>query len=141
MAVETTPAVVELSIPSRPEFVSIARLAMLGVASRMQFTYDEVEDIRLAVGEACTTAVGRAMSANRPDAVITIRSEILENKLTIVVEDEVGEVPEVPAAMPPPENLNEENLGALLMELLVDEFTAEPTAKGGTRVTMVKYAG
>jgi serine/threonine-protein kinase RsbW len=107
----------------------------------MQFTYDEVEDIRLAVGEACTTAVGRAMSANRPDSVIAIRSEILENKLTIEVEDEIGQQPETLVAAPPPESLNEENLGALLMELLVDEFKVEPTAKGGTRVIMVKYAG
>jgi serine/threonine-protein kinase RsbW len=141
VAVETTPAVVELSIPCRPEFVSVARLAMLGVASRMQFTYDEVEDIRLAVGEACTTAVGRAMNANKTNAQITIRSEILENKLTIEVEDKVGRMPEVTAAAAPPESLNEENLGALLMELLVDEFTVEPTAEGGTRVRMVKYAG
>ena len=141
MAVETTPAIVGLSIPCRPEFVSIARLAMLGVASRMQFTYDEVEDIRLAVGEACTTAVSRAMSANIQNAVITIRSEILENKLTIEVEDQVGRMPEIPMPAPPLENLNEENLGSLLMELLVDEFKVEPTSQGGTRVTMVKYAG
>ena len=31
-------AIVELSIPSRPEYVGVARLAILGVASRMRFS-------------------------------------------------------------------------------------------------------
>ena len=56
-------AVVELTIPGKPEYVGVARLAILGVASRMRFSYDEVEDIRLAVGEACTTAIERAQGA------------------------------------------------------------------------------
>ena len=41
---------------------------MLGIASRMPFSYDEVEDVRLAVGEACTHAVERA-----GDSAATIR--------------------------------------------------------------------
>lgn len=57
--------VVELRIPCKPEFVSVARLAILGVASRMQLSYDEVEDVRLAVGEACTTAVEQAKMAEK----------------------------------------------------------------------------
>jgi len=138
---ERRPAVVELRIPSRPEFVSVARLAILGVASRTKFTYDQVEDVRLAVGEACTTAVGRAIQANKTDTDITIRSEISDNKLTIEVRDEVGYPPKLPEAAKPPEELDEQSLGALLMELLVDEFETEPTPEGGTLVRMVKYAG
>ena len=134
------PALVELKIPSRPEFVSVARLAILGVASRAQFSYDEVEDVRLAVGEACTTAVERASRAQRTDGQITIRSEILENKLTIEVEDDVSLQPQSSEAKSP-EDLDEQGLGALLMELLVDEFVITATPDGGTLVRMVKYAG
>ena len=50
---------VELILPCRPEYVGVARLAVLGIASRMPFSYDEVEDVRLAVGEACTHALER----------------------------------------------------------------------------------
>jgi len=135
------PAVVELRIPSRPEFVSVARLAILGVASRAKFTYDQVEDVRLAVGEACTSAVERAIKANKTDTDITIRSEISDNKLTIEVRDEVGYPPKAPEAVKSPEELDEQGLGALLMELLVDEFKTEPTPEGGTLVRMIKYAG
>ena len=135
------PSVVELKIPSRPEFVGVARLTILGVASRMPFSYDEVEDIRLAVGEACTTAVGRAKRSNKMDTEITIRSEISDGKLTIKVEDRAGPMPETPPVSESPAELDEQGLGALLMELLVDEFTVEATPEGGTLVSMVKYSG
>lgn len=141
MADKTRPAVVELRIPSRPEFVGVARLAILGVASRMPFSYDEVEDLRLAVGEACTTAVERAIKADKTHTDITIRSEISDNKLTLEVRDEIGYVPQPLETAASPEELDEQGLGALLMELLVDEFEVEPTEEGGTLVRMAKYAG
>lgn len=140
MSEETLPSVVELKIPPKPEYVGVARLTILGVASRMPFTYDEVEDIRLAVGEACTTAVERARKSNRLESDITIRSEISGGKLSIDVQDQAGPMTEVPAATESASELDEQGLGALLMELLVDEFNVESTPDG-TSVHMVKYSG
>lgn len=144
MAAEIEPAVVKLNIPCKPEFVGIARLTVLGVAGRMPFSYDEVEDVRLAVGEACTTAVERAVKANKTDTEISIVSTIGDSKLIIEVMDHAGGDGEgaMQASEPPEavEDLDEQSLGALLMELLVDEFKVESTADG-TIVRMVKYAG
>ena len=131
----------ELKIPSRPEFVSIARLAILGVASRAQFSYDEVEDVRLAVGEACTTAVERATKANKPNSNIVIHSEIFGNKLAIEIRDDIAKQIQLPVDTKGPEDIDEQGLGVLLMELLVDEFSIEAAPSGGTIVRMVKYVG
>lgn len=141
MAAQNEPAVIELRIPCRPEFVGVARLAILGVASRMPFSYDEVEDIRLAVGEACTTAVERAIKANKTDSALIIRSEIVDSKLTIDVLDDVEPVAAPSQDDESDEGFDEENIGALLMELLVDEIKVEETPGNGTRVQMIKYAG
>lgn len=142
MAKDQEADIVELKIPCKPEFVSVARLAMLGIASRMQLTYDQLEDVRLAVGEACTTAVSRAMKANKTNGFLTIRSEISESKLIIELEDQVPptttELPEPPSS---PDDIDEESIGAMLMELLMDEVTVEQTPQGGTLVRMIKYAG
>lgn len=138
MSVEAPPASIELTIPCKPEFVGIARLTVLGVASRMSFSYDEVEDLRLAVGEACTTAVERAMTANKTDTAIDIQSVIQDNKLTIEVRDHAGQTGERPSA-DVDDDLDEQGLGVMLMELLVDEFVVEPT-EDGTLVRMAKYA-
>ena len=128
---------VELKIPCRPEFVGVARLAILGVASRMKFSYDEVEDVRLAVGEACTTSVGWAERNGKADSTLTLRSEIASDKLTVDIMDTAGDRAEDSGGSV---ESDPENLGALLITLLVDEVTVEPREEG-THVRMVKHAG
>jgi serine/threonine-protein kinase RsbW len=49
---------VRLAVPATPEFLRLARLTVAGVASRMGFTYDEVEDLRIAIDELCFALVG-----------------------------------------------------------------------------------
>jgi serine/threonine-protein kinase RsbW len=132
---------VELVIPCRPEYVGVARLAVLGIASRMPFSYDEVEDVRLAVGEACTHAVERA---GAEPATIRITSVIGTRALTIDVKDDVhaGTAPSVPseeAQLLKDAGVDQQGLGALLMEILVDEVSIESTPTG-TTVHLTKYA-
>ena len=138
MAEVGCPACVELTIPCKPEYVGVARLAILGVASRMKFSYDEVEDVRLAVGEACTTAVEWAERNGNADSQIVLRSEIGNDKLTIDIYDAAG--PRADRSQAEMAEQESENLGALLITLLVDDIKLEPEGKG-THVRMVKYAG
>jgi hypothetical protein len=44
---------VRLLIPAAPGYLRLARLTAAAVASRMGFTFDEVEDLRIAVDELC----------------------------------------------------------------------------------------
>ncbi len=48
---------VELRIPREPEWVAVARLAVAGVANRLRFSVEDIEDIKLAIAEACTTCI------------------------------------------------------------------------------------
>ena len=102
----------------------------------MRFSYDEVEDVRLAVGEACTTSVEWAERNGRTDSDIVLRSEIGTDKLIVDVFDEAGERKEEGRTSDPEA---EENLGALLITLLVDEVNVVPQDHG-THVRMVKHA-
>ncbi len=136
-------ASVTLRIPCAPEYVGTARLTILGVAGRMGYTYDQIEDIRLAVGEACTNAIDRAARSGAPGPLITITCQVEVSKLTIEVEDNVShsaDVPDVEARAGEVEGMNPQELGALLMEILVDEVGIEAPPGGGTRVRLVKYA-
>jgi serine/threonine-protein kinase RsbW len=49
---------VELSIPARPELLSLARLAVAAVAARAGFDFEEIEDLRLALDELCAPLIG-----------------------------------------------------------------------------------
>jgi serine/threonine-protein kinase RsbW len=132
------PAIVELKIPCKPEYVGVARLAILGVASRMRFSYDQVEDVRLAVGEACTTSVEWAAKNNRQATDIIVRSTITDSNLLVDIIDQAGLRQQV--RMDQDAEHDPENLGALLITLLVDEVEVAPH-EGGTIVRMTKYAG
>jgi serine/threonine-protein kinase RsbW len=49
---------VRLEVPAAPEFLRISRIMAAGVASRVGFTLDEVEDLRIAIDEVCFSMVG-----------------------------------------------------------------------------------
>jgi serine/threonine-protein kinase RsbW len=53
---------VKLTLPSTPEFLRLARVTASGLASRMGFTVDEVEDLRLAIDELCFALTGNPPS-------------------------------------------------------------------------------
>jgi serine/threonine-protein kinase RsbW len=49
---------IELEIPAQPEFVGIARMAVSALASmRPGLPYDRIDDLRIVVSEACTSAI------------------------------------------------------------------------------------
>jgi len=134
-------AVVELTIPGKPEYVGVARLAILGVASRMRFSYDEVEDIRLAVGEACTTAIERASSAQITAQEVHIRCLIDPTRLVVEVSDNAP-VEATPDPAPTPDTGPDDlrSLGGVLIRILMDDVqTADEPDSGRRVVRMVKY--
>ena len=51
---------VRLVVPASPEYLRLVRLTAAGLASRLGFTFDEVEDLRIAVDELCFQLLGGA---------------------------------------------------------------------------------
>ncbi len=45
--------VVELRVPADPAYLTVIRTATAGLAARLDLTLDEIEDLRIAVDEAC----------------------------------------------------------------------------------------
>lgn len=54
------PDLVELSIPARPELLSLARLTVAALAARADFDFEEIEDLRLALDELCSPLLASA---------------------------------------------------------------------------------
>ena len=49
---DATRADVELRLPADSAYVSVLRTTSAGLAARLDFTLDDIEDLRMAVGEA-----------------------------------------------------------------------------------------
>jgi hypothetical protein len=78
-AVRPANAVVRLTLPARPEFVRLARLTAAGLASRLGFTLEDLEDVRIAVDELCYLVVG----ADGHDGTIELTYECANEALIV----------------------------------------------------------
>ena len=78
--------VVKVEIPALAEYVAIIRLAISGVATRMHFNIEEIEDIKIAVSEACTNAVQHAYP-DTENGKINLVATLHSDKLNITITD------------------------------------------------------
>lgn len=79
---------VSLTVPALAEFVGVVRLAVSGIAARLNFAIEEIEDIKVAVSEACTNAIQHAYGATpNGDEIIEIKAYIEGGSLEIIVKD------------------------------------------------------
>jgi serine/threonine-protein kinase RsbW len=132
---------VELTIKARPENLSLARLALGGVAGRIGAPEDVVADLKVAVTEACTNAIQHAYGDSiASEQLIVVRFNASARALTVEVEDSgAGFDP----AQPPRENGNGSNghgrgLGLLIIRELSDQCTVEST-RSGTRISFRRW--
>ena len=51
---------VELRLPVDSAYVSVLRATTVSLAARLDFTIDDIEDLRMAVGEACAMVLPNA---------------------------------------------------------------------------------
>ncbi len=52
---------VEVRLPASGAYLSVLRTATAGLAARLDFTLDEIEDLRIAVDEACAILLPQAV--------------------------------------------------------------------------------
>ena len=42
---------IEIKIPAKPDYIGVIRLTLSGICNRIGYTYEEIEDIKIAVSE------------------------------------------------------------------------------------------
>ncbi|MEG0181666.1 MAG: ATP-binding protein [Terrisporobacter sp.] len=132
MACET----IKMEISSNPEFVSIIRLTTSGIANKIGFSVDDIEDLKVAISEACTNAIKHSL-----DDVFTITFNILEHGLTIEIKDNGKGYDTSTITGPDLENLKESGMGLFIIESLMDDVTIESQEGKGTTIKITKYLG
>jgi serine/threonine-protein kinase RsbW len=72
---------VTLTIPADGAYLSILRTATAGVAARLDFTLDGIEDLRMAVDEACALLLPQS----KAESNLRCAFDVGESSLTIAV--------------------------------------------------------
>jgi len=131
---------VEISIPVRPEFVSVARLTAATVAARQGFSYDEIEDLKIAVGEACTALIVAGPDGTQPlTTAFVLAPGAIEVLVSARVPAPAWARDGAGAAQGGDTPIDESRLGLFLMQCLVDEVDAHHDAASGvTELRLLK---
>ncbi|MBC3797196.1 ATP-binding protein [Acetobacterium tundrae] len=127
---------IRLTLPTKPEYVSLARLTIASVANNMGFSIGDVEDLKVAVSEACTNALNHSMN---PDSTYDLIYIVEENKkLSFTVTDRgVGFEPET--VVEPDLNGKKVNgFGLFIIKSLMDRVDIVSEKGAGTSITMIK---
>lgn len=142
---ELAGGVIELEIPARAEFVALARLVVSALASSDSTLADErIDDLKLAVSEACTNAIEAHDAAGSVERVL-VRCQAGTDALEVHVEDrgqgfDPSDLPDHPPVTDPDRLKFERGLGIPLIRALVDEVEFSPT-EVGTSVRIVMRHG
>ena len=89
MTISNQPLKMTMRIPCSAEFVGVVRLAISGAASRMNYSIEEIEDIKISISEACTNAIQHAYGdpPNSATDIIDITVNMYDTKLEIIIQD------------------------------------------------------
>lgn len=122
-SVGTDVDIVEVRTPADVVYVSTLRLTVASLAARCELTVDDIEDLRLAVDEACSLLLPHASAATTLDARFEVSPGELRVHTSVATSAE---------AQPDREGFAWTVLGALATEVDVDATPQQLT------ITVVK---
>ena len=130
------PDVLKFSIPGKPEYVQMVRLAIASIAGKADFNVDAVEDIKEAVAEACKIVFCHG-SLGLSDSYEII-CEVENEKITITASDACSKGKRLDGAKACSKCPDEGNLAVPVMESLMDSVSVEFDEGGNKIIKMVK---
>jgi serine/threonine-protein kinase RsbW len=119
--------IVLLTVPADGGYLGVLRTATAGLAARLHFALDEIEDLRIAVDEACAMLLAIATR----DAELKCRFSVTDNALTVEVT-----VPTTPGARLPAES----SFAWKVLTALTTAATATATAQQATITLLTRRA-
>lgn len=125
-------------LQSLSENVAIARVTAAAFAAQIDFTLNEIEEIKIAVSEAISNVVihGYAEQHGRIELIMNL----YEDKLEYIIADNGRGIKDIALARQPSYSSDPERmgLGFIFMESFMDELDVSSEVNKGTTVRMAK---
>ena len=128
---------IKLCVPGKPEYVGTIRMAIAHIAANIGFDIEAIDDIKVAVSEACTNIIRHSHSHSDFSYEVIIEREV--KSLTVTVTDhgvgfETNEYIE-----PVPGETRGSGMGIFIVRALMDEVDIQSEVGVGTNIRMTKY--
>lgn len=128
---------VTLTIPARPEYITLSRLALTGLSRVRPLGEETLADLKLAITEACSNSVRHAYPDG--DGMVEIAFELSESSLSVeVVDSGEGFEPSNHTTLAADDELTEGGLGIAIIRSIADELEIGSRDGGGSRLRFVK---
>jgi serine/threonine-protein kinase RsbW len=128
---------VRLTIPAKPEYITLGRLALTALAGVRPVSDETLYDLKLALTEACTNSVRHAYENGR-EGNVEIIYELQPDRLVIEVGDEGAGFEPLEGGNGHEGELEEGGLGIEIIRALADDVEIGAREEGGSRLRFVK---
>ncbi|REK71356.1 anti-sigma B factor RsbW [Paenibacillus paeoniae] len=136
------PLPIVIRIPAQADYLDIVRAALYAIASKVGFSYEAIEDMKVAVTEACTNAIRHAYEERGGWIELSFLWD--NHELRITIKDDGRGKEEIPTQhmtrsvlhQSPIADVTVGGLGIFLMEALMDEVHVR--SENGTEVVLMK---
>jgi serine/threonine-protein kinase RsbW len=133
---ESAAARVRLTIPAKPEYITLGRLALTGLSRLRPLADETLADLKLALTEACSNSVRHAYVDAHGLVEILYRLE--PNRIVIEVTDD-GEGFDPARTADQLDPMSEGGLGIAIIRAVADEFEIDTNPSGtGSRLRFAK---
>jgi len=127
---------VRLTIPAKPEYITLCRLALTGISRLRPIGDETLGDLKLALTEACSNSVRHAYDGG--DGSVEIVYRLHPDRLEVEVADD-GEGFDPAARRADSEDLSEGGLGIAIIRSIADDLEIGERETGrGSRLRFVK---
>ncbi len=126
---------ITINLPCKKEYVVVARMTATIVASKLNFNIEEIEDIKIAVSEACNNAIQHSFNEND---FFNVVYSVDDKAMNIEVTDHGTGFDLKDYKRPDLDELKGHGLGIFIMRSLMDEVIIESQPNSGTMVKLIK---
>jgi serine/threonine-protein kinase RsbW len=128
---------VRLTIPAKPEYITLSRLALAGLSRVRTLPDDTLADLKLALTEACSNSVRHAYGDG--EGHVDISFELHDDRLVVEVADDGSGFEPESAGKGNDDELSEGGLGIAIIRSIADEVEIGGGPQGrGSRLRFVK---
>ncbi len=128
--------ILKMTIPGNPEYIRITKSAVGSAAALEGFDFDCVEDIQIAVAEACKNITCHGFDGWCKSYDLTC--DMREDSIKITITDETMQHIEQKGKRPCEDCPKEGDLGICIIESIMDEVQIIKAGQGNKSIVMVK---